>query len=152
MIPIRDLFESHLTVSDLDRSIHFYRDVLGLAEANIIRERRVAFLWIGAPGKAMLGLWETGSGPQRMTQHVAFKVEKDDVLASLNALRQAGITPLDFDSQPTDEPVVLCWMPAVAIYFHDPDGNLLEFLAMLPQAARPELGVVKWNSFVAQRH
>jgi lactoylglutathione lyase len=147
MIPIRDLFESHLTVSDLDRSIHFYRDVLGLPIANIVPERRVAFFWIGAPGKAMLGLWDTGSGPQKMTQHLAFKVEIDDVLASLNALRQAGITPLDFDSKPTDEPVVLCWMPAVAIYFHDPDGNLLEFLAMLPQSPRPGLGVVPWSSW-----
>jgi lactoylglutathione lyase len=100
----------------------------------------------------MLGLWETGSGPQKITQHVAFKVEVPDVLASLNALRQAGITPLDFDGKPTDEPVVLCWMPAAAIYFHDPDGNLLEFLAMLPQAPRPDLGVVKWSSFIAQCH
>jgi len=147
MIAIRDLFESHLTVSDLDRSIQFYRDVLGLPLAHIVPERRVAFFWIGAPGKAMLGLWETGSGPQKMTQHVAFKVEVNDVLASLNALRQAGITPLDFDSKPTDEPVVLCWMPAVAIYFHDPDGNLLEFLAMLPQSPRPGLGVVPWSSW-----
>jgi lactoylglutathione lyase len=152
MIPIGDLFESHLTVRDLDRSVHFYGEVLGLPIAHIVPERRVAFFWIGAPGKAMLGLWETGSGPQKMTQHVAFKVEKDDVLASVHALQQAGITPLDFDSKPTDEPVVLCWMPAVAIYFHDPDGNLLEFLAMLPQTPRPDLGVVQWSSFIAQCH
>ncbi len=147
MIAIRGLFESHLTVSDLDRSVHFYSDLLGLAEAHIVPDRRVAFFWIGAPGKAMLGLWETGAGPQKMTQHVAFTVEIDDVLVSLNVLRQAGIAPLDFNNKPTGEPVVLCWMPAVAIYFHDPDGNLLEFLAMLPQPPRPDLGVVPWSSW-----
>jgi lactoylglutathione lyase len=43
MIAIRDLFESHLTVSDLDRSIRFYRDSLGLPIAHIVPERRVAF-------------------------------------------------------------------------------------------------------------
>lgn len=150
MIAIHDLFESHLTVSDLDRSVRFYRDVLGLPIARIVPERRAAFFWIGARGKAMLGIWEAGSGPQKMTQHLAFTVEVDDVLASLDALRQAGIAPLDLDSQPTDEPVVIGWMPAVAIYFHDPDGNLLEFLAMLPQPPRPGLGVVPWSSFVAQ--
>jgi len=30
MVPVRSLFETHLTVRDLDRSIAFYRDVLGL--------------------------------------------------------------------------------------------------------------------------
>ena len=92
MIAIRDLFESHLTVSNLDRSVQFYRDVLELPLAHIVPERRVAFFWIGAPGKAMLGVWETGAGPQRMTHHLAFQVEIDDVLAAPNVLRQAGIT------------------------------------------------------------
>ena len=30
---VRGLFETHLTVSDLDRSIAFYRDVVGLQPA-----------------------------------------------------------------------------------------------------------------------
>lgn len=47
---------------------------------------------------------------------------------SPQVLREAGITPLDIDSKPAEEPVVPGWMPAVAVYFHDPDGNLLEFL------------------------
>src|SRR5260370_28188345 len=139
MIAIRDLFESHLTVSNLDRSVQFYRDVLGLPLAHIVPERRVAFFWIGAPGKAMLGVWETGAGPQRMTHHMAFKAAIDDVLASPNVLRESGITPLNFASQPTDEPVVLWWMPAVASYLFDPVGNLLDFLAMIPQPTRPAL-------------
>jgi lactoylglutathione lyase len=147
MIEIRGLFETHLTVSDLDRSLAFYRDVLKLPLAQIFSQRRVAFFWIGAPGRAMLGLWETGTSPQKMSLHVAFEATIDAVLAAPQALREAGVAPLDFDCEPASEPVVLGWMPAVAVYFHDPDGNLLEFLAMLPQQPRPELGVVPWSKW-----
>jgi len=147
MIAIRDLFESHLTVRDLDRAVRFYRDVLQLPVARMFLERRVAFFWIGAPGKAMLGLWETGSGPQQMVQHLAFRVEAGALFAAAEALRESGIVPLDIDAKPVDEPVILAWMPAAAIYFHDLDGNLLEFLAMLPEQPRPDLGVLPWSSW-----
>ena len=43
MIPIRGLFETHLTTSDLTRSVEFYRDAMGLEVAAIVPERRVAF-------------------------------------------------------------------------------------------------------------
>src|SRR5262249_42426717 len=147
VIGIRGLFESHLTVSDLDRAVEFYRDRLRLPLARIFPERRVAFFWIGSPGKAMLGLWETGGGPQRMSLHVAFDVSLESVLRAPVALQEAGIAPLDFDCRPADEPVVLAWMPAVALYFRDPDGNLLEFLSMLPQQPRPDVGVVPWSAW-----
>jgi lactoylglutathione lyase len=149
MIEIRGLFETHLTVGDLDRSVAFYRDVLELPLAQVFPERRVAFFWIGAPGKAMLGLWEAGSGPQKMSLHLAFEASLDAVLAAPQALREAGVAPLDFDCKPASEPVVLGWMPAVAVYFRDPDGNLLEFLSMLPQQPRPELGVLPWSLWKA---
>jgi lactoylglutathione lyase len=146
MIAIRDLFESHLSVGELDRSVRFYRDILRLPVAQIFPDRRAAFFWIGAPGKAMLGLWENG-GPQRMSLHLAFEASLNDVLSSPEALRQSGVNPLDFDGNPTREAVVLAWMPAASVYFHDPDGNLLEFLCMLDQQPRPELGVVPWSSW-----
>ncbi len=52
MIPIRGLFETHLTVRDLDRSIEFYRDTLGLPLAHVVPERNVAFFWIGGQGRS----------------------------------------------------------------------------------------------------
>src|SRR4051812_19290846 len=149
MTPIHGLFETHLNVADLDRSVSFYRDVLGLPLATIIPERGVAFFWIGGAGKAMLGLWETGSNPQRMSLHTAFTVELPALLNAPSVLREAGITPLDLAGKPVDEPVVLAWMPAASLYFHDPDGNLLEFLCMLPQTAQPGLGVVPWSVWLA---
>jgi lactoylglutathione lyase len=66
-------------------------------------------------------------------------------------LRAAGVTPRDFAGSPTDEPVVLAWMPAASVYFHDPDGHQLEFLCMLPDPPQPELGVLAWSRWL-RRH
>ena len=148
MIPIRDLFESHLTVVDLKRSMLFFSAILELELAETFSEPKVAFYWIGGRGASMLGLWEVGAGPQRLNLHVAFSSGLPDVLAAPARLRSAGIVPLDFSGTPTDEPVVLSWMPAASVYFHDPDGNLLELLSMLPDAPRPELGVVSWSRWM----
>ena len=56
MIPIHDLIEGHLTVSDLQRSMAFFGDTLGLKLAQVFPERKVAFYWIGGRGQSMLGL------------------------------------------------------------------------------------------------
>jgi catechol 2,3-dioxygenase-like lactoylglutathione lyase family enzyme len=148
MIGIRGLFEAHLTVSDLDRSIAFYRDVLGLPLAHVVPARGVAFHWIGAPGRAMLGLWSIGSAPLGLRLHAAFEADLADVLAAPVRLRAAGVTPLAFGGEPTDEPVVLSWMPAAAVYFADPDGHSLEVLAMLPHRPRPDLGALPYSTWL----
>ena len=41
MIPVQDLFEAHLTVSDIDRSVEFYRDVVGLQLAYVLPRVRL---------------------------------------------------------------------------------------------------------------
>ena len=141
------LFETHLTVSDLERSVAFYRDVVGLPLALALPERGAAFLWIGAPGEAMLGLWSLGSAPLALSLHVAFRASLQDVMGACERLRSLGVTPLSFFATETQEPSVIGWMPAAAVYFRDPDGHLLEYLAMLDEQPRPELGVVPWSQW-----
>ena len=142
---IRGLFETHLTVADLERSVAFYRDLVGLPVALELPERGAAFHWIGRPGQAMLGLWSIGSAPMGMRLHVAFEMALADVRAAPDRLRADGIQPLSFFGEPTDEPSVIGWMPAAAIYFQDPDGHMLEYIAMLDAPPKPELGIVPWS-------
>src|SRR5881227_2042677 len=144
-VAIRGLFETHLTVADLPRSVAFYRDVIGLPVALEVPERGAAFHWIGRPGQAMLGLWSIGSAPMGMQLHIAFDMALADVLAAPETLRSHGVDPLSFFGEPADEPSVIGWMPAAAVYFRDPDGHMLEYLAMLDGPARPELGIRPWS-------
>jgi predicted enzyme related to lactoylglutathione lyase len=45
MIPVHNLFETHLPVTDLDRAVGFYRDVVGLTLAHVASARQAAFFW-----------------------------------------------------------------------------------------------------------
>ena len=80
-----------------------------------------------------------------MRLHVAFEMALADVRAAPDRLRAEGIQPLSFFGEPTDEPSVIGWMPAAAVYFQDPDEHMLEYLAMLDGPPKPELGIVPWS-------
>jgi lactoylglutathione lyase len=148
-VPVRALFEAHLTVADVPRSTAFYREVVGLPLALDLPERGAAFLWVGEPGRSMLGLWSMGSAPMGMTLHVAFDVALDELLGAPARLRDQGVVPLSFFGEETDEPSVIGWMPAAAVYFRDPDGHQLEYLAMLDEPPRPDAGIVPWSEWQA---
>ena len=150
-VPVRGLYEAHLPVTDLGRAVAFYRDVVGLPVALEVPDRAAAFLWIGAPQRAMLGLWSLGSMPMGMSLHIAFDVSLEDVLAAPARLRSLGVTPLSFFGEETDEPSVIGWMPAAALYFRDPDSHLLEYLTMLKEEPKPDLGIVPWSEWLARR-
>lgn len=143
---IRGLFETHLTVRDLDRSIAFYRDVVGLTLAHRIPERGAAFLWIGGAGKAMLGLWSIGTSPLSLRLHFSLEVALADLLAAPAKLRSTGISPRD-----GDEPVVLGWMPAASVFFDDPDGHSVELISMLSDEPRPDVGWVPYSRWMQSK-
>ena len=145
------IYETHLSVSSLERAMHFYGELLGFELAKHIPERHVALYWIGGKRNGMLGLWGEGAGPLGMRLHFAFRTNKSGVLNSVSMLKDAGVEPLDFDGQPTREPVVIGWMPALSLYFKDPDGHSIEMLHVLDEDPDPNFGVRSYSAWLRRK-
>jgi lactoylglutathione lyase len=108
------LFETHLTVSDLQRSIAFYRDIVGLQLAFQTSEHNAAFFWIGdhssysSSRHSMLGLWSVGTAPLDLNLHVAFEVAAiNNLLDAPKRLKDQGVIPLSFFGKESMEPSVI---------------------------------------------
>ena len=144
---IKGLYETHLYVEKLENSIDFYKNVLGLEQCHFEAERRAAFFWIGKPKVAMLGLWEKPKA-EIDNRHFAFRCDKEYILnEAVDFLKLHNLKPYNFLKDGTERPMVFAWMPAIAIYFNDPDGHYLEFIAILDENARPELGVISYEEW-----
>ena len=145
---IKGLYETHLYVEDLERSIDFYGEVLGLKQCHFTEERRAAFFWIGKDKQAMLGLWEKPK-EEIDIRHFAFECDPEWVLTeSVNFLKSRNITCWNFLNDGTDDPMVFGWMPAIAIYFPDPDGHVLEFIGILNGEGKPENGIISYEHWL----
>jgi lactoylglutathione lyase len=145
---IKGLYETHLFVENLERSIDFYKNILGLQQCYFEAERRAAFFWIGKPQEAMLGLWEKPKD-EIDKRHFAFRCDVEDILHnSVAFLKQRNLNPYNFLKDGKERPMVFAWMPAIAIYFNDPDGHALEFIAILEGRPRPELGVIDYEAWL----
>jgi lactoylglutathione lyase len=97
----------------------------------------------------MLGLSLIAKTPMRLTLHLAFEVVKiDDLLKTPKWLKAHGVTPLSFYGVESMEPSVIGWMPAAAIYFHDPDCHLIEYLTMIKdKEPRHDMGIIRWSEW-----
>jgi catechol-2,3-dioxygenase len=144
---IKGLYETHVQVSDLNTAIEFYTKVLGLEFAHKDETRPIAFLWIGKNKESMLGLWEQKENLQ--TRHFAFTADTEDILKySVEFLKNKDLKTYNFLKNGSDKPMVFAWMPALAIYFNDPDGNQLEFISILEGDGKPELGVLSYENWL----
>jgi catechol 2,3-dioxygenase-like lactoylglutathione lyase family enzyme len=132
-----------ICVTDVERSVRFYRDGLGFAYRSELRvqgepsdtllrlrgvdlravylERdgtRIELLYYAAPGAVQ------GDAPRPMNQcgltHLSLRV--DSVADTLAALRAAGAQPLD------DTRIDIPEFGAAAIFVADPDGTLIELV------------------------
>lgn len=115
-----------LNVTDLDRSLAFYRDVLGFTVIVEGKEEDRRYAFLGEDGRPVLTLWQqadhgyaaTGAG----LHHLALEVDTvEQVRAYETALRARGV---EF----AHEGVVAHREGAASggIFFHDPDGTRLE--------------------------
>lgn len=143
------LYETHIYTRNLEASVEFYQN-LELELAYLIKERGVAFFWLG-DRQQMLGIWEVPKERFR-TSHFAFHVTKEELAEVPAFLEKKGIQLTPAFGLDTSEPIVHAWVPAACYYFHDNEGNELEYLAMLNGVGRPELGAIhisKWEEAVA---
>jgi lactoylglutathione lyase len=115
-----------LSVTDLDRSIAFYQDILNLEVLQQSDDARRRFAFLGAGGRLFLTLWqqsEEGYEPRRAgLHHLAFLVPTlDDVQLAEARLRARGQVPRYEGVVPHREGA-----EAAALFFTDPDGIRLE--------------------------
>ncbi|MER6284003.1 VOC family protein [Streptomyces sviceus] len=115
-----------LNVTDLDRSLAFYRDVLGFTPLAEGKEEGRRYAFLGDGETLVLTLWqqaEQSYGPDRAgLHHLAFEADSiERVREYEQALRAYGA---DF----AHEGVVAHREGAGSggIFFHDPDGTRLE--------------------------
>lgn len=122
---MRGLLELVLEVGDLEKSLTFYRDVLGLPVVETWPAPRTG-VWLSIGRNGVLGLWPASSGGpgvgihgSRGGAHVHFAiyVETGTLAKSQGALEQAGLDvegPIEFDHGNR------------SIFVTDPDGNIVE--------------------------
>jgi lactoylglutathione lyase len=144
---IKGLFETHLFVNNLENSVDFYSNKLELEKCYYEEGRRTAFFWIGKPRQFMLGLWEKPTA-QIEPQHFAFECDPEWIInESVNYLNERKIKCRNFLGDDTERPMVFAWMPAVSIYFDDPDKHTLEFIGILNGKSKPENGIITYQKW-----
>ncbi len=132
MTGIRRLNHAVLFVSELDRVVRFYLDVLGFDQVS--REERMNAAFLRAPDSTNhhdLGLFGLGAEAPRQRPgqtglyHLAWQVDTIDQLAALRVrLLAAGALAGESSHGAT-----------LSLYGADPDGNQFEVQWMLPRAA-----------------
>jgi lactoylglutathione lyase len=151
-------YEVHLPVTDVDRAIDFYVGKLGFELGFGGRGRSSALLlYTQGHTRWMLGLFRVDTVVHRYAAeyHISFRVAEQDVDGMVPYLRERGIEPVHPLTAPIqgpmNEPIVHGWMPAAAVFFKDADGHLLELIAELTEAPRPEFlyrSLSEWRTLV----
>ncbi len=107
---LRGLNHITIAVSDLDRSLRFYTDILGVQ--GHVRWDSGAYLSLGS---VWICLSIDKAAPAQDYSHIAFDIAESDFLPFAEKLRQAGGTEWKQNSS-----------EGQSIYFLDPDGHQFE--------------------------
>jgi catechol 2,3-dioxygenase len=130
-----DIGHVHLKVSDLERAIAFYRDVLGFD----LMERMPGAAFLSAGGyhhHIGLNTWQSRNGPAPPRNatglyHVAIRYPSRRALAdAVRRLAEANVSLEGASDHGVSE----------ALYLHDPDGNGLELYWDRPREDWPKDG------------
>ena len=116
MAPAVGLNHVSVVARDLEESVRFYRDVLGL-ERLPTPNFEFPVAWLRA-GDLQLHLFER---PGAAPSHAHFGLEIDDFMAAYRRVKELGLLDDTFGS-----PVYELPDGAVQMYVRDPTGNLIE--------------------------
>ncbi|GGT56097.1 VOC family protein [Streptomyces purpureus] len=136
-----------INVTDIERSLAFYRDVLALDVLAEGKEEGQRYVFLGQDGRLTLTLWQQADGSYAPglagLHHLAFEaVSIERVRAAETRLKELGATF-------AHEGVVAHREGSASggIFFHDPDGTRLEIYAPTgaetaeaPSSAAPTCG------------
>ena len=144
-----DLAPGHigLSVTDLDRSLAFYQEVLDLEVMQMSSDTERRFAFLGTGGRMFLTLWQQSADEFQSRSaglhHLAFQVPTlAMVQATESKLRARGVTPRYDGVVPHREGA-----DSAALFFTDPDGIRLEIYSpagaaglAVPVAGAPSCG------------
>ena len=108
-----------LHVTDLDRSKHFYMDVLGFEDRNLSGgppSMKASFLRCGVQGLDLFQVTGDAHGGQEMN-HMALNVAAEDLDQLVTLLTRAGVD-------------ATARTPRNSVFIADPDGHRLEMLPL----------------------
>ena len=130
MSKIRGLTEVVIWVHDIEKSLHFYRDVLGLTVMSPPDFRGAVFLQAGQPAVivpqqiVLVPLPQGASAfpadrTRRPLHHIGIEMAPEDFETERDRFKSLG-----FDVRFGDHP----FLPLKGMYLDDPDGNEVELI------------------------
>ncbi|MGW7066037.1 VOC family protein [Streptomyces sp. NPDC054855] len=125
-----------LNVTDIERSLAFYRDVIGYDVLGEGKEEGRRFAFLGQDGTLALTLWQQADAAYEARNaglhHLAIEVESvDEVRRYESALRAYGVEFAYEGVVPHGEGAA-----SGGIFFHDPDGTRLEIFSSVGASGR----------------
>ena len=132
MAKIRGLIEVVISVHDMEKSLNFYRDILGLMVMSPPDFRGAVFLRVSqetdiVPQQIVLVPLPEGTDAfptekvRRPLHHLGIEVAREDFESERERLQGLG-----FDVRLGEHP----FLPLKGMYLDDPDGNEVELIAM----------------------
>jgi predicted enzyme related to lactoylglutathione lyase len=113
------LGQVHITVTDLDASVAFYRDILQIPLLFVVPGQPMAFFASGDV-RLYLGIAET----PEFASKVVLYFNVDDIVAEHTRLVAAGVTFIDEPHVINQDDTGALWMA----FFRDPDGHNLAIM------------------------
>ncbi|HTE84598.1 MAG TPA: VOC family protein, partial [Dehalococcoidia bacterium] len=141
MLKIATMDHIVLNVSDIDRSLHFYGDILGLTPERVAEYRagEVGFPSVRINEHTIIDLFPPerqtkviGEGFAENLNHLCLCADNEDMDAVAEYLKAHG---LEIETGPIQR-----WGArgaGTSVYFRDPDRNLVEVRTYAPAAAKP---------------